>query len=228
MSKIILTALLPIQKEYPSHVLPNRNFLPFNGKPMYQYMIEKLLKFDQFESIVINTDSEEVKEYCKWNGKLRIFDRPKSLIGEDIKSDQITAYTLEKISGEHFIEFQSFNPLVTNYTINSFIKQYKDYVATGGHFDSVYSIQRYELRNYDLEKREMNDEFQFSLIENGILYGFTRTSFRKHGKKIGKTIMLSEVKEIENTLLDSETNYELAKLVFANQDKFPAIFHSGV
>ncbi|WP_406845334.1 cytidylyltransferase domain-containing protein [Flavobacterium soyae] len=228
MSYFYLTALLPIQKEYPSHVLPNRNFLPFNGKPMYQYMIEKLLKFTQFESIVINTDSDEVKEYCKWNGRLRIIDRPESLIGEDIKSDLITAHTLEKISGEHFIEFQSFNPLVTNYTIDSFIKQYMDHIVPGEYFDSVFSIQRYELRNYDLEKREMNDEFQFSIIENGILHGFTRTSFRKHGKKIGKTVSAFEVKEIENTLLDSDTNYELVKLVFANQDKFPAIFHSGV
>ncbi|KAF2338344.1 cytidylyltransferase domain-containing protein [Flavobacterium tistrianum] len=228
MSNFYLTALLPIQKEYPPHVLPNRNFLPFNGIPMYQYMIEKLLKFTQFESIVINTDSDEVKEYCKWNGRLRIIDRPKSLIGEDIKSDLITAYTLEKISGEHFIEFQSFNPLVTNYTLDSFIKQYMDQIVAGEYFDSVFSIQRYELRNYDLEKREMNDEFQFSIIENGILHGFTRTSFRKQGKKIGKMASAFEVKEIENTLLDSDANYELAKLVFANQDKFPAVFHSGV
>lgn len=227
MSNFHLTALLPIQKEFP-HYLPNRNFLPFNGKPMYQYMIEKLLKFDQFESIVINTDSEEVKEYCKWNGKLRVIDRPKHLIGEDVKSDQITAYTLEKISGEHFIEIQSFNPLVTHFTIESFIKMYIDFIVPGEYYDSVFSIQRYELRNFDIDKMEMRDDFPFSIIENGILYGFNRTTFRKHQKKLGKTVMLSDVKEIENTLLDSETNYELTKLVFANQDKFPAIFHSGV
>lgn len=229
MSNFFLTALLPIQKEYPGHVLPNRNFLPFNGKPMYQYMIEKLLKFDEFESIVINTDSDEVKEYCKWNGKLRVIDRPKSLTGEDVKSDMITAHTLEKISGEHFIEFQSFNPLVTNYTIKDFIKIYMGYVVPGEYFDSSYSIQRHELRNYDINKRELNDEYPFVIFENGILHGFTRSVFYKNrNHKIGKMPMITEVREVENTLLDSNTNYELAKLVYANQDKFPAIFHSGV
>jgi CMP-N-acetylneuraminic acid synthetase len=227
MSHPILIALLPIQKEF-SYYLPNRNFLEFNGKPVYQYMIEKLLKIDAFESIVINTDSEEVKEYCKSNGKLRIIDRPKSLIGEDIKSDLITAYTLDKIGGEHFIEIQSFNPLLTQFTIESFIKEYTDLIVNGEYYDSFFSIQRYELRNYDLDKREMKDDFPFSIIENGILYGFNRTTFRKNRKKIGKMATLSDVKEIENTLLDSESNYELVKLVFANQDKFPAIFHSGV
>lgn len=227
MSHPILTALLPIQKEFP-YYLTNRNFLEFNGKPVYQYMIEKLLKIDAFESIVINTDSEEVKEYCKWNGKLRIIDRPNSLIGENVKSDQITAYTLAKISGEHFIEIQSFNPLLTQFTIESFIKLYLDFIVPGEYYDSLFSMQRYELRNYDLDKREMNDEFPFSLIENGILHGFNRTTFSKNRKKIGKINMLSDVKEIENTLLDSDSNYELVKLVFANQDKFPAIFHSGV
>ncbi|WP_166922021.1 cytidylyltransferase domain-containing protein [Flavobacterium poyangense] len=229
MSNFYLTALLPIQKEYSVHTLPDRNFLPFNGKPMYKYIIEKLLAFPQFESIVINTDSDEVKEYCKWNGRLRIIDRPESLTGDDVKSDDITAHTLEKISGEYFIEFQSFNPLVTNYTIDNFIKQYMDYIVPGEYFDSICSIQRHELRNFDINTRELNDEFQFVVFENGILHGFTRSAFLKQGKrKIGKTAMLSEIKEVENTLLDSNTNYELAKLVYANRDKFPAVFHSGV
>ncbi|RKR04893.1 CMP-N-acetylneuraminic acid synthetase [Flavobacterium sp. 90] len=227
MSHPIFTALLPIQKEF-SYYLPNRNFLEFNGKPVYQYMIEKLLKIDAFESIVINTDSEEVKEYCKWNGKLRIFDRPQSLIGEDIKSDLITAYTLDKIGGEHFIEIQSFNPLLTQFTIESFIKLYTDFIIPGEYHDSVFSIQRYELRNYDLDKREIKDDFPFTIIENGILHGFSRSNFKKYRKKIGPVAMLSDVREIENTLLDSDSNYELVKLIFANQDKFPAIFHSGV
>lgn len=228
MSDFYLTALLPIQKEY-NYYLPNRNFLRFNSKPMYQYMIEKLLAFPQFESIVINTDSDEVKDYCKWNGKLRIIDRPESLMGEEVTNDMITTHTLENISGEHFIEFQCFNPLVTNYTIESFIKQYMDYIVPNEFFDSLLSMQRHELRNYDIAKRELNDEFPFVIFENRIIQGFNRTTFKRQGnKKFGKMAMLFEIKEIENTLVDSEANYELAKLVYANRDKFPSVFHSGV
>lgn len=85
------------------------------------------------------------------------------------------------------------------------------------------------MRNFDINTRELNDEFRFVVFENDILHGFTRTAFLKQKKrKIGKTAMLSEIKEVENTLLDSNTNHELAKLVYANRDKFPAIFHSGV
>ena len=228
MSGFFLTALLPIQKEH-YYYLPNRNFLPFNGKPMYQHMIGKLLAVEQFESIVIITDSDEVKEYCKWNGRLRVFDLPAALTGEDVVSDKVTAHILEKISGEHFIELQSFNPLVTQFTLESFIKQYIDYIVPGEYFDSLFSIQRHELRNYDVNKRELNNEFLFTIFENKILHGFNRTNFRGNGnRKVGKMHMPYEVREVENTLLDSETNYELAKLVFTNRDKFPAIFHSGI
>lgn len=228
MSGFFLTALLPIQKEHHYYV-PNRNFLPFNGKPMYEYMIQKLLAITQFESIVIITDSEEVKKYCEWNGRLRVFDLPSSLTGEDVSSDKVTSHILEKISGEHFIEVQSFNPLVTNYTLESFVKQYIEYAVPGEYFDSLFTIQRHELRNYDLDKRELNNNFLFTIFENKILHGFNRTNFRKHGNcKVGKMAMPYEIKEVENTLLDSDTNYELAKLVFANRDKFPAVFHSGI
>lgn len=228
MSNFIITALLPIQKEYSYYVLPNRNFVLFNGKPMYQHMIEKLLKFPEFESIVISTNSDEVKEYCKRNGKLRIIDRPDSLTGEDVKSDMVTAHALEKISGEYFMEFQSFHPLLTHDSIEGFIKQYIDYIVPGEYFDSMYTIQRHELRNFDLDKRELNDEYQFVMYETGILHGFTRANFRKNGnQKVGKLPFHTDVKEIEGIPLISDENYELAKLVYDNRDKFPTIFRDG-
>lgn len=227
MSDIIITALLPIQKEYNYYALPNRNFVLFNGKPMYQHMIEKLLAFPQFESIVISTDSDEVKEYCKWNGKLRIIDRPGSLTGEDVKSDMVTAHVLEKISGEHFMEFQSFHPLLAHDSIQGFIEQYIQFVVPGEYFDSMYTIQRHELRNFDLDKRELNDAYQFVLYETGIFQGFSRSNFLKHGRrKVGKIPLHTDVKEIEGIPLISEENYELAKVVYANRDKFPTIFRN--
>ncbi|HEY0176193.1 MAG TPA: hypothetical protein VGC08_07440 [Pedobacter sp.] len=227
MSQSSIIALLPVQKEF-SYYLKNRNFLPFDGKPMYQYMIAKLLAVPQIERLVVNTDSEEVKAFCQSNDKITIVDRPDTLTGENITSDMITAYDLQKVPGEHFIEVQSFNPLLTSRSIEAAINQYFDYIFEG-YFDSVFSMQRYELRGYDLDKRELNNEYQFVIFESRILHLFNRTNFLNQGKKkIGKMAMMTEIGEVENTSADSDINYELTKLVYANQDKFPHIFRSGL
>lgn len=223
----VLTALLPIQSEFHFY-LPNRNFLLFDGKPMYRIMIETLLSIERLERIIINTDSEEVKEYCKWNGRLAVIDRPESLKGEDITSDMITAYDLEKISGEHFLQVQSFNPLVKKASIETAIAMYYDFIvhAEEKYYDSVFSMQRRELRNYDLDKRVLKDDYQFVIFEDRILNVFSRTDFRKQGnRKVGKMAMMYDIREIENTIVDSEASYELVKLVHANQSKFPAVFN---
>ncbi len=228
MNKI--TALLPILQKVDYYV-PNRNFLPFGGKPMYQFMIEKLLSVPQIEKIVINTDSDEVKQFCKSNGKIVIIDRPESLTGDDIMSDRITEYDLGKVSGEHFIEVQSFNPILTKRSLETAINQYFDFIvnAEETYFDSLFSLQRYEMRNYDLDTRQLKDDYMYTIIENRILHVFSRTNFRKQGnKKIGKQAMGFEIMSGENTLVDSDTNYEIAKLIYANKDKFKEIYYSEI
>ena len=224
MNASTITALMPILKG-SFYYVSNRNFLPFDGKPMYQYMIEKLLAVTQIEKIVINTDAEEIKEFYRTNEKILIVDRPDEFIDEYVASDLITAYTLEKVKGEHFIEIQSFNPLLTINSIGSAIDQYFQYIEEG-YFDSVFSMQRHESRAYDLDKRALIEEFPFVIFENRILNVFNRTNFKKQGnKKVGKSAMMYEIKEVEHTLVDSDTNYQLAKLVFENKEKFPNVFY---
>lgn len=224
-----ITALLPVQKEYHRFYAPDRNFLPFAGKPMYQFMIDKLLSIPLIGHIVINTDAEEVKQHCRNHPRITVIDRPEILVGEDIDSDLITAYTLDQVEGEHFVEIQSFNPLLTRFSITSIIRQYFDHINIPDNFyDSIFSSNRCELRHYDLDQRALNDEYPFVIFENRILHTFSRTNFRKNGnRKIGKMAMLFETREIENTLVDSETNYALARLVYENMNKFPSVFHSG-
>ena len=227
-----ITALLPIREKFDFYA-PDRNFRVFDGRPIYQVMIDKLMAVSQIDRIVINTDAQEVKDFCSSNSRITIIDRPEELRGDDVPSDKITAYDLEKVSGEHFIEVQSFNPLLTKYSIEAVIHQYFQFIidvnAEESYFDSIFSMQRHEMRSYDLDKRELMDEYPFVIFENRILHVFNRKNFLSQGNhKVGKMAMMFEVKEVENTLVDSDTNYELVKLVHANQDKFPGIFHSGI
>ena len=61
MKKII--AILPIKQI--SERLPNKNFNLFNGKPLYIWMVKKLLSINLIDKIIINTDSSIIQKDLK-------------------------------------------------------------------------------------------------------------------------------------------------------------------
>ena len=48
-------ALLPMKKN--SNRIKNKNFKIINGKPLYEWILNKLLKTKEIEKIIINTDA---------------------------------------------------------------------------------------------------------------------------------------------------------------------------
>ena len=57
-----IVAIVPIKLK--SKRLKNKNFKKINGKPLYQYLLDKL-KFTNFDEIYVDSNSPEIEEYCK-------------------------------------------------------------------------------------------------------------------------------------------------------------------
>ena len=106
MNKPAITALITIQETRTDLSLRDANFKEFDGKPLFQLMIEKLLAVKAIDRIVITTDSEIVKKTYGNNNKISIIDYPNSdtlsdnnserILEEMPTSDIITARSLEK------------------------------------------------------------------------------------------------------------------------------------
>jgi CMP-N-acetylneuraminic acid synthetase len=59
--------------------LPGKNIMPFNGKPLIAWAIERALKVDRIEKLIVSTDSEEIAQIAKQFGAEVPFMRPREL-----------------------------------------------------------------------------------------------------------------------------------------------------
>ena len=62
-SKKKIICFVPIKKN--SERLKSKNFRKINGKPLYQHMLDKVIKVKEFDKIVVDTDSKKIQQYCK-------------------------------------------------------------------------------------------------------------------------------------------------------------------
>ncbi len=240
MNKPAITALITVQETHNTvnSNLPDSHVKDFGGKPLFQLMIDKLLNVKTIDKIVVTTDSDKVKKIYGNNAKISVIPLPdpttlssensSERILEDMPtSDWFTTHALKKSTGEHFMQVQCINPLLSVQTIENAIEHYYNYVLNDEYqqFDSVMSLSRIEKRLYDNSNYPgpvtLRNEPHFVIFEDTIFHIFNRASFAKNNnQKLGKNPMFFEVPEIENLAVDSPASYKLAKLTFDNIELF--------
>ncbi|MES2554590.1 MAG: hypothetical protein V4604_00490 [Bacteroidota bacterium] len=238
MNKPAITALITIQQINNSNQssLPDSHLKDFGGKPLYQLMIEKLLAVATINRIVITTDSAAVRTKYAGNNKIALIDFPnpdtfsddvtERILEEMPTSDRNTANSLDKTQGEHFLQTQCINPLLSIRTIEDAIERYYDYVLNDEYkqFDSVMSLYRIEKRLYDSSNYPtitLRDDPHFTIYEDTVFNIFNRATFNRNGKKkFGKNPMFYEVPELESLAVESVVSYKLAKLAHDNKGLF--------
>lgn len=239
MNKPAITALITVQETHNTvnSNLPDAHVKDFGGKPLFQLMIDKLLNVKAIDKIVVTTDSDKVKKIYGNNAKISVIPLPdpttlssensSERILEDMPtSDWFTTHALKKSTGEHFMQVQCINPLLSVQTIENAIETYYNYVINDKYqqFDSVISLSRVEKRLYQMHNYTvitLRNDPHYVIFEDTILNIFNRRTFDAQGKqKLGKNPMFFEVPEIENLAVESSMSFQLAKLAFENKRLF--------
>jgi len=116
-------ALLPMKGH--SERIPNKNMRNFYGNPLCCKIIESLLKSRYIKSVVIDTDILAIaNDALKRFDRIKIIDRLDDLRSDFVSMNNIIAYDLSQLSGKHFLQTHSKNPLLTTDTINKAIERY--------------------------------------------------------------------------------------------------------
>jgi CMP-N-acetylneuraminic acid synthetase len=239
MNKPAITALITVQETHNTinSNLPDAHVKDFGGKPLFQLMIDKLLSVKAIDKIVVTTDSDKVKKIYGNNPKISAISLPDTAtlssensserILEDMPtSDWFTTHALKNSTGEHFMQIQCINPLLSVQTIENAIERYYEYVINNEYrqFDSVMSLSRVEKRLYEMSDYPiitLRNDPHFVIFEDTILNIFNRKTFQANNRqKFGKSPMFFEVPEIENLAVESPASYKLAKLAFNNKELF--------
>jgi len=218
MSKVI--ALMPMKGH--SERVPNKNLRLFAGKPLYHHVATVLQNSSLVESIVINTDSEEISNDATSNfSKVKVINRPEAICGDYVAMNDIIAYDLPVLEGTHFLQTHSTNPLLTLETLERAINAY---LSLPPEQDSLFTVTRLQTRLY-WENGEPVNHNPAELLrtqdlpplfeENSNVYLFNKQSFAAAGnKRIGLKPQMFEMDSLEAVDIDTEENFSLAEILY--------------
>lgn len=215
-----ITALLPMKAH--SERVPNKNMKNFCGRPLYHVVLSTLLQSEYIDNLIINTDSDTIKEDARKNFEnVVVIDRPKEIQGDFVSMNDIIAYDLKQAPGEHFLQTHSTNPLLQSSTIALAIESY---FKNLNQFDSLFSVTRLQARLYWKDGSPVNHNPNELLrtqdlppvySENSNFYIFSKKSFADAGRsRIGRKPYMFEISKLEAVDIDDPEDWEMAEVLY--------------
>lgn len=210
-------ALLPMKDH--SERVPNKNLRNLAGKPLFFWVLESLLASKHVQVVYINTDSKKIAKEATENYDVKIIERPKELIGDDVSMNKIIGHDISQIKGNHFLQTHATNPMLKTSTIDRAIETY----FTNTAFDSLFTVNKWQTRLYDTNMKPINHDPNVLLQtqdlppvyeENSNLYIFSKGSFTKNdNKRIGKNPFLYKMNTLEAIDIDTEEDFKIAETI---------------
>lgn len=218
-----ITALLPM-KAHSERVL-NKNMKNFCGRPLYHAVLSSLFQSKYIDKVIINTDSIIIKEDAPKNfERVIIVDRPKEIQGDFVSMNEVIAYDLSRIDGEHFLQTHSTNPLLRAETIDLAIETY---FRNLNQFDSLFSVTRLQARlywkngspiNHNPDELLRTQDLPPVYEENSNFYIFSKKSFADAGQsRIGLKPQMFEISKLEAVDIDEPEDWEIAEILYKRQ-----------
>ncbi len=221
-----ICAIVPIK--HISTRVNGKNYRMMNGKPLFHYILETLLKVERISKIIVDTNSELIKKEIieKFDmDKIMIYDRPEHLWEGSTSTNTLIHNLINNCNLEYdlFIQTHVTNPLLKVDTINNAIDKFLCNTN-----DSLFTVKRIQARLYDMYGNTINHD-KFKLIqtqdldpiyeENSCLYIFKKYVFNKLYSRIGQDPILFEMSSFESQDIDTEFDFVLTEQMMKINDE---------
>lgn len=217
-----LIALLPM-KAHSSRV-PGKNFRELHGKPLFRWMLDRLLELDFVDLVLINTDAWRELEAAGMpvSSRVEIKPRPTQLRGDEVSMNRIIEDDLASHAATHYLMTHTTNPLLSADTLTSAYAAYLEGLDAGR--DSLFSVTRHQTRFYDRDARPINhdpdnliptQDLEPWFEENSCYYFFNPDSFAKTQARIGRTPIMHETPPGEDVDIDEWRDWYLAEAIMS-------------
>ena len=233
-----VTAIIPIK--YNSSRIPGKNFKLMNGKPLFYYIINTLLKCRNIKYIIINIDNDYIKtQINKYfdTDKLIYYNRPKHLIGDDVSTNDLIKDTILNIdvNTNFYLQTHVTNPLLSSQTIINSIYKYSN---IKNEYDSLFSVKTWYTRLYDKSSKAINHDPEHLIPtqnlkpiyeENSCIYIFTKQNFLKTNKRIGHKPFLFKMNNYESQDIDWNDDFRITETMMKHQfNKNKVVLITGI
>lgn len=217
MDNSFITALI-FMKGYSERV-PRKNLREFYGKPLLYWILESIDRSNLINSVIINTDSEEIAETASKYFDVKIHMRPDYLLSiTSNEANQILEYDVNNSQADFYLQTHSTNPLLRTETIDNSIKRF----INQSECDSLMGVTELKTRlywpdgkgiNHDPKKLIKTQELPPVYEENSCIYIFSREMFLKRKQRIGENPLLFPINPIESVDIDEESDFLIAESI---------------
>lgn len=220
-----IVALMPIKKH--SERVWNKNFRKLAAKPLYMWMLDKLVNMDEISQVIINTDAVNSFDLTGYKSSQKVIlrERKKELVGDFVSMNKILEDDINSVPADIYLMTHTTNPHLQVTTLTSAIEMYEQFLKDKS-YDSIFSVNKLRTRYYDKDVVAINhdpnilqrtQDLEPWFEENSCFYLFTRSSFSKTNARIGEKPYMCETGCIESIDIDEPEDWLIAESI---ADKF--------
>ena len=213
-----IIAILPMKAN--SERVKGKNFRIFNGKPLFKWILDTLLKVPEIDQVVINTDARHIlaENGLVDSDRVLIRDRKTEICGDLVSMNKIIQNDIENTDADIYLMTHTTNPLLSIETIQASIKQFIEQQEKG-ECDSLFTVDKIQTRfyrenasaiNHDLNNLVRTQDLEPWFEENSNLYIFTKNSFAKTNARIGSKPVMYVNPKFESIDIDEPEDWDMA------------------
>ncbi len=200
-----------------SERVKGKNFKVLCGTPLYQRIINHAIEANCFDDIFVDTDSEEVKQFCKTVG-VAVIDRKAELAKNTANGNDLLNYWFELYPNyDYYFQLFATAPFLQPTTINKCFNT----LTNGTVNDSILTVLRnngfYWLNGTPINYRPCVLPRSQDLVpvyeETTGLYGIKNEALKKYHCRIGATPYMFEVDKFEAIDINTETDFKIAEFI---------------
>ena len=224
MSHRKIAALVPMR--HHSQRVPEKNFRPVGGRPLYHYILQTLQDCPEINEVVVDTDSpvimDGIREYFP---DVVIIERPEHLREDNIPMNEILLFDAQQVEADLYLQTHSTNPLLMVETISRAIRLMDTNFPA---YDSMFSVTRIQSRFWDQLGRPVNHNPDILLQtqdlppiyeENSCFYIFSRTTLEARRNRLGYRPYMFEVSPEEAWDIDEESDLKFVDMILKSRQE---------
>lgn len=203
-----------------SERVKGKNFRNFNGKPLFQWVLDSLLAVPAIDEVIINTDARHIlaENGLIDSGRVRIRDRKPEICGDFVSMNLVLADDVENVEADVYLMTHTTNPLMSADTIKKALDAFIE-AKEKGSADSLFTVDKIQTRfyredcsavNHDPDNLIRTQDLEPWYEENSNLYIFTEGSFEKTNARIGKKPMMYVSPRFESIDIDDQDDWDFA------------------
>jgi len=207
-------ATIPIKSN--STRVKDKNFKLLGGKPLYQYIIDHCIQAECFDSIYVDTDSEDIKAYCFQN-KVKWIERKPELTLDTANGNDVFHYDIAHIDEyDYYFQLYATAPFLKPETIRACV----DKLTHTTRYDSILTAtEEYgwfwfkdQPVNYQPNILPRSQDAPPVIKETTGLYGISKRAYDRFRCRVGATPYFYIINDrMECIDLDTYDDFEVAQ-----------------